>query len=156
MEAIKPENIVPQNSNLQNQNWFWRTFSNPWKIILYYYLLTCLGIIIFSNGNPNAAVAFPIFAFLIMFTMPIGIIYLLNIPNNGLIQSPPIKFDDYGLFIILYSLAMLGCIITIDYYKRKKNRILKGLIITILTLITLSFIGLLLSSITKLMGVRGI
>jgi len=114
-------------------HWFWKVTTKPYFLPLFYTILALLlGIIDGLMRKEGITIEGVIYAFAFM---PQGLGFLvLWVGLIDLIQEiPPIYFIFHPLLLI--------SIFVINYYKSKKNIILKWLIITWLLLIILSFAG---------------
>ena len=115
-------------------HWFWKYTTKWWFFPVYYVVLVFLLSFLYMLDKKEI-LALLGFAY-ILISMPIGLLYLANIPKEGTYQVLS-EWDGSYIFILLF--IVLFSIIT--YYKYKKETILKWLIITLFLLITLSFVG---------------
>lgn len=131
--------------------WFWRLTTKWYFFPAYYLILAFLFIVtIYQKRLLELSITSILFEFLLAIVyMPYGLIYLIGIPKYGLnyrilsygsAKENMIVIFNWILYFIIIALFIYLSIL-IYYYKRKKNIVLKWLIIALFLLVTLSFLG---------------
>ncbi|MBI2654905.1 hypothetical protein HYX06_00580 [Candidatus Woesearchaeota archaeon] len=130
----------------EEANWFWKLTTKWWFFLVLYLFMSFLSLIVitiygvYDKSDPLKIVG--MFVVTLLFLMPLGFVYLLEIPLN------------LGLFlglisIFIYHALIIGSIIAVPYFKHKENRILKWLIIFLFLVIVISFFGVIIGHLTN-------
>lgn len=115
---------------------FWN-ITSKWYFFPLLYLSLVVTLILSEPRNFE-------FMFFIMYLMPNGIFYFVNLLSGYQIENESMVF----IFPLIYFLLIIISISIIQYYKFKRKIILKWLILSILLLILLTFSGCIATLIT--------
>lgn len=138
---MKPDN----NANNQQLNWFWNLTTRWWFFIVFYILASfVLEIFNLSTGVFDRSEFLGFFAANLIFLMPSGIISLLDI-------AFPVGIGIGVLLIFAYHALLLSSMIAIPYFKCKKGKTLKWLIVISIFIIVISLFGYIFSQLTNYM-----
>ena len=122
----------------EEANWFWELTTKWWFFPVFYVLIIFILYLIVIITRTKVPTLFwesfivPFYGLFI--TMPFGLVYFVW-------GSKIMKYIVNYIFVFFFYLLFITSIITICYYKAKKNKILKWLIITWIILLVLSFVG---------------
>lgn len=137
--------IINKKSDDSQLEWFWELTTKWWFFPVFYVFLTFLVTIIWKlKGHEDSFLG--LFSALLL-VLPSGIIFILQfIRTFGILSPFNGTFDQFinaasMVAPLIFLPFMLLSIIRIAYYKIKKGKILKWLIITLLLYLTLSFVG---------------
>ncbi len=130
------QKLSPKNNTINNAgiNWFWKITAKTYFFPAYYTLLAFLIAVIMVLTGTDIGISDGLLGSFLgaVLLMWVGIIYFFPLPIKSV-------FDSNFYAFILPIIFVLGIIL--NYYRTKKNIILKWLVITLFLLITLSFAG---------------
>lgn len=127
-----PENKPKSNENL---HWFWKLTTKWWFFPVFYIALVFIFLAIKGKLIEGDDTIFNIS--MLLYLMPNGLFYFLGLDiGSGSFLPPRIRY-----FPPLFHTLFIFSIIIIQYFKLKKNKILKWLIILLILLLLLSFFG---------------
>ncbi len=147
---------IEQSSNDSQLHWFWNLTTKWWFFPLFYLTLSFLFAVLWRIISKS-----PMSLYIILYTLyflPNGFVMLIP-PVNLLLQYAlgglfgGIGDDFYVGFPLLALPLIILSILVIYYYKRKKNKILKWLIISLFLFLILSFLGC-ATNIQQIMKIR--
>ena len=134
-----------QDQNLQELNWFWK-ITTKWYFFPLFYLLLCVAFNIIYDVLHKSAEPFQIIL-LTLYFLPNGVILLLPESLNSFLQSSLSKLfrgtgeEFFFGFPIIAHVLMIASISFIIFFSYKRKRILKYLIIALLSFMIISFVG---------------
>lgn len=132
-----------QDQNLQELNWFWK-ITTKWYFFPLFYLLLCVAFNIIYDVLHKSAEPFKIIL-LALYLLPNGFILILPESLSFFLRSSLSKLFggeelSFGFPIIAHVL-MIASISFIIFFSYKRKRILKYLIIALLSFMIISFVG---------------
>ena len=142
-----------QKENLSDSqlHWFWRLTTKWWFFPAFYVFLAFIFATIKAMDEVSSISFSEIFGGFVgaLIYMPGGLVYWVH---------KLISTDDYvffaGILSYLFHPLVIILIIAIQYFKYKKNKIIKWLVITLFFLIVLAFSGCVTAQLTGLSATR--